>query len=101
LKVTFVPDQKGVESLAKQIRMQGRAYPLFDIASLVLKRPDRFKVSTSLQTDGKGQAVSEQWRCRKDDTLWLSKDEAVDHVLKEYFDEHYEKLKTETAPPQR
>ena len=99
LKVTFVPDQKGVESLAKQIRMQGRAYPLFDIASLVLKRPDRFKVSTSLQTDGKGQAVSEQWRCRKDDTLWLSKDEAVDHVLKEYFDEHYEKLKTETAPP--
>ncbi|MCS1411628.1 MAG: hypothetical protein M2R45_04829 [Verrucomicrobia subdivision 3 bacterium] len=99
LKVSILPDQKGVESLAKQIRMQGRAYPLFDIASIVLKRPDRFRISTSILPDGKGQPVSEQWRCRLDDSLWLSQSEAIDHVLKQHFDKFYERLKTETAPP--
>jgi hypothetical protein len=99
LKVSIIPDQKGVESLAKQIRMQGRAYPLFDIATLVLKRPDRFKVSTSLQSDGKGQPVSEQWKCLIDDTLWISKSEAIAHILNEHFDQFYNRERTETAPP--
>ena len=99
LKVSIMPDQKGVESLAKQIRMQGRAYPLFDIATLVLKRPDRFKVSTSLQSDGNGQRVSEQWKCLIDDTLWLSQSEAVAHILNEHFDKFYDRQRTETAPP--
>ena len=99
LKVNIIPDQKGVESLAKQIRMQGRAYPLFDIATLVLKRPDRFRVTTSLQSDAKGIPVSEQWRCLLDDSLWLSQGEAIDHVLNEHFDQFYERLKTETEPP--
>ena len=99
LRVSIIPDQKGVESLAKQIRMQGRAYPLFDIATLVLKRPDRFKVSTSLQSDGKGQPVSEQWKCVLDDTLWLSQSEAIAHILNEHFDQFYDRQRTETAPP--
>ena len=99
LKVSIIPDQKGVESLAKQIRMQGRAYPLFDIATLVLKRPDRFKISTTLQADGKGQPVSEQWKCLIDDTLWLSQSEAIAHILGEHFDQFYERQKTETNPP--
>ncbi len=99
LKVTILPDQKGVESLAKQIRMQGRAYPLFDIATLVLKRPDRFRISTTLQPDSKGQPVSEQWKCKIDDSIWLSQGEAINHVLTEHFEQFYEKLKTETDPP--
>ena len=79
--------------------MQGRAYPLFDIATLVLKRPDRFKVSTMLQPDAKGKPVSEQWKCLLDETLWISQSEAIEHVLNEHFDQFYERLKTETEPP--
>src|SRR6266540_6856062 len=33
--VSFVPAEKGVESLARQIRLTGRAYPVFDIAHLI------------------------------------------------------------------
>jgi len=79
--------------------MQGRAYPLFDIAALVLKRPDRFQITTTLQPNGKGQPVSEQWLCKIDDTLWLSQAEAIDHILNEHFDQFYESVKTEAEPP--
>src|SRR5215210_995138 len=32
VQVSFIPDDKGVDSLARQIKMTGRAYPLFEIA---------------------------------------------------------------------
>ena len=48
LSVAIVPEEKGVESLARQIRLTGRAYPVFDIAHLVLKRPDRYRVTFSV-----------------------------------------------------
>ena len=35
LNVTFIPEEKGVEMLARQIKMTGRAYPLFQIALLI------------------------------------------------------------------
>ena len=33
-----MPDDKGVESLARQVRVSGRAYPLFQIAQLILQK---------------------------------------------------------------
>ena len=36
INASFVPEETGVESLARQIKMTGRAYPLFDIARLIL-----------------------------------------------------------------
>ena len=38
------PDRHGVEGLAKQIKTSGRAYPLFDLARLVLAKSERYVV---------------------------------------------------------
>ncbi len=99
LKLSILPDPDRVKSLARQIRLQGRAYALFDIAHLVLKYPDRFEISASISPDGKGKPVSEQWLCRLDETLWLSRDEAVGYALDRHFDRFYERVKTKTEPP--
>src|SRR5580765_1275651 len=32
INVSFTPEEKGVESIARQIKLTGRAYPIFDIA---------------------------------------------------------------------
>src|SRR5262245_8219930 len=40
--VAFIPEEKGVEQLARQIKMTGRAYPLFQIALLILQKADRY-----------------------------------------------------------
>ncbi len=97
--VTLLPDEKGVESLARQIKMTGRAYPLFEIAQLILQRPERHEVAFSVKKNAEGQPVQPLFVCALDDTLWLSEDEAVGHVLRKHFGTFYQAERTATEPP--
>lgn len=99
LKLSILPDPKRVKSLVDKIRQQGRAYSLFDIAGLVLQRPDRFQISATILRKGPGKPVSEQWLCLLDDTLWLSQDAAVKYTIRKYFDKFYKRVRIKTDPP--
>jgi hypothetical protein len=99
LNVSLIPDDKGVESLARQIKMTGRAYPLFDIAQMILQKPERHLVSFKVQNNAEGKPVQPLFVCALDDTLWLSEDEAIAHVLKKHFGTFYQAERTATEPP--
>lgn len=95
----MLPDDKGVESLARQIRMTGRAYPLFEIAQMILQRPDRLSVIFNIRKNSEGKPLQPLFVCALDDSLWLSENEAVDHVLKKHFGTFYQAERTATEPP--
>jgi len=97
--VTLVPEEKGVESLARQIKMTGRAYPLFDIAQMILQKPERHTVNFSVKKNPEGKPIQPLFVCALDDSLWLSEDEAVAHVLKKHFGTFYQSERTATEPP--
>ncbi len=97
--ITLLPDDKGVESLARQIRMTGRAYPLFEIAQMILQRPDRLSVIFNVKKNAEGQPLQAFFVCALDETLWLSEDEAIAHVLKKHFGTFYQAERTATEPP--
>lgn len=99
INVSFNPEEKGVESLARQIRLTGRAYPLFDIAFLVLKKPDRYHVRFNVLKKPDGQVAQPLFVCDLDETLWLSEQEAVDYVLNKHFATFYQPERTATEPP--
>jgi hypothetical protein len=99
LSVSFIPDAKGVESLARQIRLTGRAYPMFEIAHLILRKPDRYEVMFGVVKNAEGQVAQGLWLCNVDQTLWLSEAEAIQHVLRKHFDTFYQTEKTPTDPP--
>jgi hypothetical protein len=99
LNVLFVPDERGVESLARQIKTTGRAYPLFDIARLILQKPERYSVTIKVKKKPDGQIAQPLVVCALEDTLWLSEDEAVDHVLRNHFATFYQIERTPTEPP--
>jgi hypothetical protein len=99
LNVSLVPDERGVESLARQIKMTGRAYPLFDIAQMILQKPERHAVNFAIKKNPEGQPIQQLFLCALDETLWLSEDEAVRHVLKRHFATFYQAEKTATEPP--
>lgn len=99
VNITLVPEEKGVESLARQIKTSGRAYPLFDIARLILERPERYSVGFSVKKNPEGQPIQPLFVCGLDDTLWLSEDEAVAHVLNRHFGTFYQAERTATEPP--
>lgn len=87
--VNLMPDEKGVEMIARQIKLTGRSYPLFNIAQLVLKKPDRFhlKISPVRKSDGKPAQLL--WVCSLDDSVWLSEADAIQRVFDKYFDTFY------------
>ena len=97
--VTFLPDENGVESISRQIKMSGRAYPLFDIARLILQKPERYAVRLDVKKKPDGTPVQALFVCALDDTPWLTEDEAIAHVLKIHFATFYQTERTATEPP--
>jgi hypothetical protein len=99
IDLSLRPEEKGVESLARQIKMTGRAYPLFDIAQMILQKPERHTVVFNTKKNSEGKPVQPLFICALDDTLWLSEDEAVAHVLRKHFATFYQAERTATEPP--
>lgn len=99
LEVTFVPEERGVESLARQIKLSGRAYPLFEIGYLVLKKPERYNVQLNPKKDAEGKPIQPILICVLDDTLWIEEADAVAHVLDKHFGTFYATEKIPTDPP--
>jgi hypothetical protein len=99
IAVTFLPGENGVESLARQIKMTGRCYPLFQIAQLVLEKPERYSVQLAVKKKSDGAIAQHLFVCALDDTPWLSEDEAIAHVLKNHFATFYQAERTATEPP--
>lgn len=74
-RVTFLPDEVGLQGLAKQIKQTARAFSLFDLSRLVLDHPSRY----SIQLHRQGGAAL--FRCVADDSLWLEQTHALEHAL--------------------
>ena len=43
--------------MARQIKITGRAYPLFDIAQMILQKPERHVVVFSIRKNAEGQPI--------------------------------------------
>ena len=96
--VAFVAEEKGVEQLARQIKMTGRAYPLFQVALLILDKAERYSVQLTPRKKADGTA-EKLFVCALDETPWTSEDEAVAHILKNHFGTFYQAERTPTEPP--
>ena len=79
--------------------MTGRAFPLFDIANLVLAKPERSTVTFSIKKKPDGTAVQPLFLCALDESLWLSEDDAVRHVLDKHFNTFYQAERIKIDPP--
>jgi hypothetical protein len=85
--------------LTKQIRMTGRAYPLFEIAQLILQKPERHSVTFSVKKNADGTVAQPLFVCALDESLWLSEEDAVRFVLDRYFTTFYQAERTKIDPP--
>ncbi|MCP5525512.1 MAG: hypothetical protein H7A47_01730 [Verrucomicrobiales bacterium] len=99
INVTLVPEEAGVASLAHQIKLTGRAYPLFDIAALILKRAERFHIEFEVRKNEAGEVIEPLFSCSLDDSVWLSEAEVATHVLARHFDTLYQTDRVPTDPP--
>lgn len=89
-----MPVEDGLDALAKEILASGRTYPVFDLAKLVLGARERFNVGFKCAGDTK------LYRCRKDGSVWLNKDEAMQGFWNgQWRKEFYEQVISSADPP--
>ena len=96
-KIQFTPDRHGVDGLAKQIKTTARAYPLFDLARLVLEKSERYLVD--FRRIGGDQPATPLFQCRVDGTLWLNEADAIAHLLATQLDKYYRRESVPVDPP--
>ena len=99
LDVEIFPEPKGVESLVRQIKLSGRAYPMFEIAALVLQKPERYVVRFAVVKKPDGQPVQQLFVFNLDNTLWLSEADVVRYALDKHFNTFYATEKTAAEAP--
>ena len=99
LNAVFRPDARGLESLARQLKVSARAYPLFQIAQMILEKPERHSITLSVVKGQGGAIVQPLFLCALDDTLWLSEKEVVAYALEKHFATFYQEEKTPCDPP--
>jgi hypothetical protein len=99
ITLALVPDSNGVDMLARQIKMTGRAYPLFQIALMILEKPERHAATFTIKKPAEGKPVQPLFGCALDETLWLSEDEVIDHILSRHLATFYQADRTQTEPP--
>lgn len=108
VKIELVPEITGTESVCRQIKVTGRSYPVYDLAKMILQKPERYTVRVSLKAFANKHADTQEqsnrnkfhgiFLCKMDGSLWLKHEDAVTHVLKNFIECFYEKH-TETIPP--
>ena len=92
-KIQLMPAEESLDLLARQVIDSGRTYSVFDLAKVLLQSRDRFRVIYE-SNDRKF------YRCREDQSLWLSRDEALRHLWKsDWLTKYYEEVKVEGEAP--
>lgn len=90
IAVAIEPSQSSVDGLAKHIKETLRAFPMADLAKMILNERQRYQVRFTAQEDHR------LYRCPADGSVWLSREEAISHFLgspameKYYFTEEVE-----------
>jgi hypothetical protein len=82
-----------MDGLAGQIKAGAKAYPLFDLARLILEKPERYHV------EFKRASGPDLFQLRTDGTLWLSAGEAVAHAMARHVEKFYRRERVSVEPP--
>jgi hypothetical protein len=96
--VTFQPEDKGFSAMIEAMKQTQRAYALFDIAKLVLNKPERHWVKFTTKPGAAGPS-SPLFLVSQGENVFLRQDDAVRFVLRHYAEKIYREKKTSIEPP--
>lgn len=108
---SLVPGPHAVESIVRQIKASGRAFAVFDVGRLFMKTRESYGVRFARMTPPPPKAKEGQpapaapaprgpaeiHQCQADGSLWLTREEAMRHILNSPALEKYYRAETVTV----
>ena len=93
--VTIIPDKAAIQLVCKEIQQVARVYPLFDIAEIILAERSRCRAFFEIS-----EKHEPFFRCKLDDAVFLTKEEALRHLLESPWKNRFiAETTVETDPP--
>jgi len=96
VSVRFLPEQRQLAAVVQQIAGTRRAYPLVDLAALLLNQEGACYVRIEVQRGAEGVSLHQCKRCQY---LALDADTLKGHVLRAHFDDWFDAEETESEAP--
>ncbi|MCK5676082.1 MAG: hypothetical protein KAH99_03600, partial [Verrucomicrobia bacterium] len=96
VSVSFLPEQKRLASLVRQMHHSRRAYPLMDLANLFIHDAEGYLVKIEANKDAPDFTMFQCKRCK---AVACSKEMIVQHLVSKHLSDVYEKEEIETDPP--
>ncbi len=92
-KMSLMPAEESLDLLAKRVIDSGQTFSVFDLAKVLLQSRDRFRVTFE-------SSEKAFYRCREDQSIWLTKDEARSHLWRsDWVKKFYEEVQVEGEAP--
>ena len=98
VEVIFVPEEKGFVAMIETMKQSGLAYSFFDIAKLVLNKPERHVVKLRRQAAADGTRKP-LFVAKIDDNVFVTQDEAVRYLFRRHGEKLFREQKTPVEPP--
>jgi hypothetical protein len=96
VSVSFLPEQKRLASLVRQIHHLRRAYPLMDLANMFIHDAEGYLVKIEVKPDAAGFSL---YQCKRCKAVACSEEMMVRHLMSKHLGDVYEKEEIETDPP--
>lgn len=96
-EIQIFPDEPVLATLTRGMRQSLRTYELFEVARLILEKPDRYHVS--LRFKNQGDSERPLFQSIPDGVPFTSEEAAVDHVLRTHLDQFFAIEEVEAEPP--
>lgn len=99
VEVAFLAEEKGLASMLEAMKQSGRAYALFDLARLVLNKPERHMVKLTRKREvGSGKPL-ELFLVQGSEGPFLSREEAIRVLFRRHADRLFTVTKKPVEPP--
>ena len=97
--ISFIPERKGLKPLAARLSKTGRAWPLLEVASLFLSKPEFYAVKLEVVEAGEGTPAQPLCQCVECKAVFLDKTLALAHLLQKHFPLFYDQEDIQGEPP--
>jgi len=96
--VSFVPEEVPFSNLIREMRTSCRTYPLFDLAKVILGKPERFVVLAS-PVEKPGEEPPNYYVTKADGLPFTTREEAYRHLMGHHGESFFEVEEREAEPP--
>ncbi len=99
VEVQFYPDDATFKALAQAMKNSCRTFELFEIAKLILQKPERFVVVVRPFQKEDGTPAGQLYVSTADEVPFESEEEALNHVFNNLLDRFFTVETVEVEPP--